>query len=77
MHFIVTSQPWPAFNINCTPDTADSERIKISEAQLIESNNRRVLINTEPQRQINKLTDTINKIIGQNGNISDTPKFTI
>lgn len=77
MHFIVTSQPWPAFNMNCTTDSADSERIKISEAQLIESNNRQVVINTGPQRQINRLTDTINKIIGQNVNISDTPKFTI
>lgn len=57
-----------------TPDAADLEKIKMTESQLIDSNNRQVLINTETQKQINKLTDTVNKIIqAKKGELVDTP----
>lgn len=46
-----------------TPDASDFEKIRMSETQLIESNNRQVIINSKTQEQINQLTDTINKII--------------
>jgi len=57
-----------------TPDASDFEKIKMSEFQLIESNNRQVVINSEIQRQINQLTDTINQIIkAKKNDFVDTP----
>lgn len=58
-----------------TPDAADFEKkIRFSESQLIESNNRQVIINTETQKQINRLTDTVNKILSANQQDAvDTP----
>lgn len=44
-----------------TPDAAVLERIRITESQLIESNNRQVVINTIAQKRINELTETVNK----------------
>jgi len=46
-----------------TPDASDFLKIRVTEAQLIESNSRQIAINSETQKQINKLTDTINQII--------------
>jgi len=46
----------------------------MSEFQLIESNNRQVVIKSEIQRQINQLTDTINQIIkAKKNDFVDTP----
>lgn len=44
-----------------TLDAADSERVRMSESLLIESNNRQAVINIETQKQINELTDKTNK----------------
>jgi len=56
-----------------TPDASDLERIKITESQLIASNNRQIQINTETQKQINLLTDTVNKILKEKkGDLVDT-----
>jgi len=46
-----------------TPDVEDLYKIKTNEAALIEANNRQVVINTETQKHINQLTDTLNKIL--------------
>lgn len=46
-----------------TPDAADLEHIRITEAQLVESNNRQVVINTKAQNQINALTNTVNELL--------------
>nr|ABQ84941.1 env [Drosophila melanogaster] len=57
-----------------TPDATDLFKIKITEAQLVESNSRQIAINSETQKQINKLTDTINKVINaRKGDLVDTP----
>jgi len=57
-----------------TPDASDFLKIKITEAQLVESNSRQIIINSETQNQINRLTDTINKIINPRKNdLVDTP----
>ncbi|KPU81751.1 uncharacterized protein Dana_GF27280, partial [Drosophila ananassae] len=57
-----------------TPDAADLEMLNMSESRLIESNNRQVVINTETQKQINKLTDAVNEIIkAKKNNLVDTP----
>jgi len=56
-----------------TPDAADFDMLKMSEARLIESNNRQVIINTQTQNKINELTETVNKIIkAERNNIVDT-----
>lgn len=56
------------------PDAADFEIIRFSESQLIESNNTHVIINTETQNQINRLTDTVNKILAaKQQDAVDTP----
>lgn len=46
-----------------TPDATDLEHIRITEAQLVESNNRQVVINTKAQNQIKALTSTVNKLL--------------
>ncbi|KAH8332277.1 hypothetical protein KR074_008542 [Drosophila pseudoananassae] len=46
-----------------TPDADDLSRINTNQASLIEANNRQVIINTETQKHINLLTDTVNKIL--------------
>jgi len=47
--------------------------LKMSESRLIESNKRQVIINTQTQDKIKKLTDTVNKIIkAKQNNIVDT-----
>lgn len=51
-----------------TPDAADLEKIKFIEAQLVESNNKQVIVITEAQKQINALTDTVNKLIKEKRN---------
>jgi len=57
-----------------TPDAADFLKIRITEAQLVESNSRQIAINSETQKQINKLTDTINNIIkARKNDLVDTP----
>lgn len=57
-----------------TPDAADFLKIRITEAQLVESNSRQIAINSETQKQINKLTDTINNIIkARKNDLIDTP----
>jgi len=45
-----------------TPDADDLSRINNNQASLIEANNRQVVINTETQKHINSLTDTVNII---------------
>lgn len=57
-----------------TPDAADFERIRMTESQLIESNNRQVVINTITQKRINGLTETVNKLLKERkGDVTDTP----
>lgn len=57
-----------------TPDASDFLKIRVTEAQLIESNSRQIAINSETQKQINKLTDTVNQIIkAQKNKLTDTP----
>lgn len=46
-----------------TPDFDDFEGQKFRQRELINSVNEQILINTKTQDQINKLTDTVNKII--------------
>lgn len=46
-----------------TPDASDLENIRITEAKLVQSNNRQISINTKIQGQFNTLTDTLNKIL--------------
>jgi len=46
-----------------TPDAGDLERIKFTETQLINSNNRQIEINTRIQSKINELTSTVNQIL--------------
>jgi len=56
-----------------TSDASDLEMVKMSESRLIESNNSQVIINTQTQDKINKLTDSVNKIIkAKQNNIVDT-----
>jgi len=56
-----------------TPDAADFDMLKVSEARLIESNNRQAIINTQTQNKINELTEAVNKIIkAKQNNIVDT-----
>jgi len=63
-----------ALKVVGTPDASDFLKIKITEAQLVESNSRQIIINSETQKQINRLTDTINKIINARKNdLVDTP----
>lgn len=45
-----------------TPDFDDFEEQKFRQKELISSVNKQILINTKTQDQINKLTDTVNKI---------------
>jgi len=53
------------------PDAADFDMLKMSEARLIESNNRQVIIKT--QNKFNELTEIVNKIIkAERNNIVDT-----
>lgn len=57
-----------------TPDASDLEKIKLTEAELIESNNRQVIVITEAQKQINLLTDAVNKLIKEKkGEFVDSP----
>nr|AAA28601.1 ORF3 [Drosophila virilis] len=57
-----------------TPDPSDFLRIRVTETQLVEANSKQILINSETQKQINRLTDTINKIISsRKGDLVDTP----
>lgn len=57
-----------------TPDASDFLKIKMTEAQLVDSNSRQININSETQIQINKLTDTVNRIIkARNNDLVDTP----
>ncbi|KQS71057.1 uncharacterized protein Dere_GG27277, partial [Drosophila erecta] len=57
-----------------TPDASDFLKIRMTEAQLVDSNSSQININSETQKQINKLTDTINKIIKARSNdLVDTP----
>lgn len=57
-----------------TPDASDFLKVRITEAQLVESNSKQIIINSETQKQINRLTDTINKIISsRKGDLVDTP----
>lgn len=46
-----------------TPDFDDFENVKFKQRELIESENRQILVNTKTQAQINKLTETVNVII--------------
>lgn len=46
-----------------TQDADDLERIKVIEAQFVESNNRQVVINSQTQNQINHLTNTVNRML--------------
>jgi len=46
-----------------TPDADDLSRINNNQASIIEANNRQVVINTETQKHINLLTDTVNRIL--------------
>lgn len=46
-----------------TPDASDFEKFRCSEAKLLDANHRLIAINSETQRQINKLTDVMNEII--------------
>jgi len=49
-------------------------KVEITEAQLVESNSRQIIINSDTQKHINRLTDTINKIINARKNdLVDTP----
>lgn len=57
-----------------TPAASDFLKIKITEAQLVVSNSRQITIKSETQKQINKLTDTINKvIIARKNDLVDNP----
>ena len=57
-----------------TPDATDFFKIRLTEAQLVESNSRQIVINSETQKQTNKLTDTINKIIkARKSDLVDAP----
>lgn len=47
-----------------TPDFDDFEGQKFRQQELIDSVNRQISINTKTQNQINKLTDIVNKLIG-------------
>lgn len=46
-----------------TPDFDDFEQLKFRQTELIESNNRQIIINTKSQEEINKLTETVNSIL--------------
>jgi len=46
-----------------TPDFDDFESIKFTEKQLVESENRQIIINSKTQQQINRLTDNVNILI--------------
>lgn len=46
-----------------TPDFDDFEGQKFRQQELMDSANRQIAINTKTQNQINKLTDTVNKIL--------------
>jgi len=45
-----------------TPDAGDLERVRFTEWQLTQSNNRQIKINTRIQSRINQLTTTANQI---------------
>ena len=48
-----------------TPDFDDFNEIKFQQENLIESNNRQILINSKNSQQINKLTDAVNFLISE------------
>jgi len=52
-----------------TPDAGDLERIRFTEWQLTQSNNRQIKINTRVQNRINQLTTTVNQILQTHKNI--------
>lgn len=57
-----------------TPDASDFEKIRWSESQLIDASNRQLIINSETQRQVNKLTDAVNEILkAKKNNLVDPP----
>lgn len=49
--------------ISGTPDYDDFEDVKFNQRELIQAENRQILINTRTQEKINNLTDTVNIII--------------
>lgn len=48
-----------------TPDHDDFENLEFKQRELIEAENRQVLINTKVQQQINNLTDIVNTIVNR------------
>lgn len=46
-----------------TPDAEDFEKVKFTEARLVDAHNSQIEINTKTQVRINELTDTINKLL--------------
>lgn len=57
-----------------TPDASDFEKVRWSESQLIDASNKQIVINSETQEKINKLTDAVNEIIkAKKNDVVDTP----
>jgi len=46
-----------------TPDAGDLERVRFTELQLTQSNNRQIKINTRLQSRLNQLTTTVNQMV--------------
>jgi len=54
-----------------TPDADDFEKVRNIQDRIADSNNKQILINSELQRQINNIADTLNTVLSQQKKVTE------